>query len=227
MTDTGDRSPSYNDGGCSVLVVGPHRLRAEIIAELLDSEPGLSASAPTGPDGAAPSAPGPDVVLVDGCSWDERVERVASGWRELYPAVSSVLLTAEGGRADGERAAAIGAVGWLSAQSAAADLVTGLRDCARGERMTVRPRAARASGSRTELGWPLSELTTREIEILRFVAGGQQSDEVADALGISRHTVRTHLQNIMAKFGVRSRTEMVSVACRAGLRPGAPTEEAP
>jgi DNA-binding NarL/FixJ family response regulator len=167
------------------------------------------------------------VLLVDGCSWEESVERVASGWRELYPLVSTVLLTADGGRADGERAAAIGAVGWLSAQSAAADLVTGLRDCARGGRMTVRPRAVRPSGSRTELGWPLSELTSREMEILNFVAAGQQSDEVAEALGISRHTVRTHLQNIMAKFGVRSRTEMVSVACRAGLRPGVAGEEAP
>jgi two-component system NarL family response regulator len=55
---------------------------------------------------------------------------------------------------------------------------------------------------------------------LRLVVGGRSNDGIAEALGISRHTVRTHLQNIMAKMLVRSRTELVSVAMRSGMRTG-------
>ncbi len=49
-------------------------------------------------------------------------------------------------------------------------------------------------------------LTTREVEVLRLVAGGSSNREVADALVVSEHTVARHLQNIYAKLGVSSRT---------------------
>jgi DNA-binding CsgD family transcriptional regulator len=55
--------------------------------------------------------------------------------------------------------------------------------------------------------------------VLRLVVDGSSPDEIAAMLGISRHTVRTHLQNIMAKLLVSSRIEMVSVARSSGMRP--------
>jgi DNA-binding CsgD family transcriptional regulator len=55
-------------------------------------------------------------------------------------------------------------------------------------------------------------LSVRELEVLALVAGGHSSREIAASLGISRHTVRRHLENTFAKLGVRSRAAAVAYA---------------
>jgi NarL family two-component system response regulator YdfI len=62
-------------------------------------------------------------------------------------------------------------------------------------------------------------LTEREREILAEVAQGERSKEIALRLGITTHTVATHLTNIYAKLGVDSRTSAVVVAIERGLLP--------
>lgn len=62
-----------------------------------------------------------------------------------------------------------------------------------------------------------AELTTRQIEILRFMARGAQAQEVASNLGISVNTVRTHIQRILRRLGVHSQLEAVAVAFRDRL----------
>ncbi|HMB52057.1 MAG TPA: response regulator transcription factor, partial [Thermoanaerobaculia bacterium] len=61
------------------------------------------------------------------------------------------------------------------------------------------------------------ELTERQTEILRRIAGGDATREVADELNISVNTVRNHIQNILRKLSVHSKTEAVSVAIRQRL----------
>jgi DNA-binding CsgD family transcriptional regulator len=60
-------------------------------------------------------------------------------------------------------------------------------------------------------------LTPRERELLRFLGEGLGNREIAQALGLSDHTVKFHLHSIYTKLGVRSRTEAVSVAVRRGM----------
>jgi DNA-binding CsgD family transcriptional regulator len=60
-------------------------------------------------------------------------------------------------------------------------------------------------------------LTSREIEILRLVAKGKTSDEVAGELRISEVTVKWHIGNAMRKLGASSRAEAVATAMRLGL----------
>ncbi len=62
----------------------------------------------------------------------------------------------------------------------------------------------------------MSELTTREREVLQAVATGSSNREVADQLWISPHTVRTHLQHIFEKLAVRTRTEAVALLRTTG-----------
>ena len=62
-------------------------------------------------------------------------------------------------------------------------------------------------------------LTARELEVLRLVAQGIGNKAIAAELGISRNTVKYHLASVLAKLGVRSRTEAVSLALRTGLVP--------
>ena len=64
------------------------------------------------------------------------------------------------------------------------------------------------------LAEPLSD---RELEVLNLIAEGQSNKLIAHSLGISEHTVKTHVASILAKLGAASRTEAVSQAIRRGL----------
>ena len=68
------------------------------------------------------------------------------------------------------------------------------------------------------IGRELAEpLTERELELLDLLAEGISNKLIAHRLGISEHTVKTHIASIFAKLGVSSRTEAVSQAIRRGL----------
>ena len=62
-----------------------------------------------------------------------------------------------------------------------------------------------------------SELTDRECEVLRLVAGGMTNREVASTLHISPHTVGRHLQNVFTKLGVTSRAAATAYAYEHGI----------
>jgi two-component system nitrate/nitrite response regulator NarL len=64
-------------------------------------------------------------------------------------------------------------------------------------------------------------LTAREIEVLQLLADGSSQDAIAEELFISVKTVATHIQRIITKLGVHSRTEAVALAYRTGLVTGA------
>jgi len=62
-------------------------------------------------------------------------------------------------------------------------------------------------------------LTPRELDVLRLVAQGLGNKEIAAELDLSASTVKYHLASVLAKLGVRSRTEAVSRGIRTGLLP--------
>ncbi|UUY02609.1 helix-turn-helix transcriptional regulator [Svornostia abyssi] len=80
------------------------------------------------------------------------------------------------------------------------------RDLERADELTAEPAAA-----------ALSELTPRELDVLRLVAQGHSDQEIADALVLSPHTVHRHVANIRAKLRLSSRAAAVAYAARAGL----------
>ena len=61
------------------------------------------------------------------------------------------------------------------------------------------------------------QLTPRELTTLRLMADGRSNKEIANELGISERTVKTHLGHLFEKLGVTSRTEAAKVAARRGL----------
>ncbi len=63
----------------------------------------------------------------------------------------------------------------------------------------------------------MDRLTAREVEILRVLAEGKSTDEVAESLFISRLTVQSHVKSILAKLGVHSKLEAVTYALRRGI----------
>jgi DNA-binding CsgD family transcriptional regulator len=64
---------------------------------------------------------------------------------------------------------------------------------------------------------PMRPLTVREVEILRLIAKGLSNNEAARVLGLSRSTVRTHLEHIYEKLEVTNRVEAVTEGLRKGL----------
>ena len=81
--------------------------------------------------------------------------------------------------------------------------------------------AAVRAGARLDLGAQNGgrTLTRRELSVLRLVAHGLGNKEIASELGISTHTVKYHLASLLAKLGVHSRTEAVTIGLRRGLVP--------
>lgn len=63
---------------------------------------------------------------------------------------------------------------------------------------------------------PPDPLTEREVEVLRFMAGGYSNREIADALGVAEGTVKNHISNILSKMGVRDRTRAVLKGLEVG-----------
>lgn len=66
----------------------------------------------------------------------------------------------------------------------------------------------------------LGDLTTRERDVLRLVGLGRNNGEIAAALWLSAHTVRSHIRNVQAKMGLRSRLDMIIFAHEAGVAAG-------
>jgi DNA-binding NarL/FixJ family response regulator len=62
----------------------------------------------------------------------------------------------------------------------------------------------------------LERLTPRELEILQLMADGKSGPQISEELGMSPHTLRTHVQNILTKLGVHSKLEALVAAIRHG-----------
>jgi DNA-binding NarL/FixJ family response regulator len=104
-----------------------------------------------------------------------------------------------------------GASGYVAKAVADRDLVEAVRAAMRGDRSDSRS-IARGDLSRRE-----EPLTSREQEVVKLVAEGYSSKEIADTLVISEKTVERHRANVLEKLGIRGRVEMTRYAIRRGL----------
>ena len=124
-----------------------------------------------------------------------------------------------------------GAVGWLP-KTESADLVSSVIRGAAGRGGWIPPailgevlrRLLAEDAPDTD---DLAELTPREREVLRCMVDGLNRPEIADRLGLSANTVRTHTQNLLGKLDAHSALEAITVAMRAGMRPSGPGDDPP
>ena len=159
----------------------------------------------------------PDVVLLDFRLPDGTGPDAAAAIRTIRPAAKMIFLTRED--TDAARFAAVqsGASAFLHKSRAAAEVVAAIRDVARGK-MLITPRTiATLLAKRRGIEAQLDRLTPREKEVLRLMAEGFPSREIAARMGISYTTVRTHIRSLGSKLAVHSKLEAIVKARELGL----------
>jgi DNA-binding NarL/FixJ family response regulator len=150
---------------------------------------------------------------------DLQMERwVIGDIQRLSRVTRVVVLTASERKEDAMAALRMGAHAIVQKRYAVETLMEAIRAAAQG--LVWVPPALREELA-TQLTSPAANrLSDREIEIIRCVAAGLRNAEVAERLLIGESTVKTHLNNIFQKLGIRARVELALYAHRAGLAEG-------
>jgi DNA-binding NarL/FixJ family response regulator len=195
-----------------VLVVGDDVLARRGMLAALDDQPGLVVVGDRRPGQAVSAAVlsgDPDVLLLHGLSGEE----AAPTLRAARQASRSVRVLAIGGR--GEEAVD-GACGVLPASASPEEVVAAVRMAAAGYVLSRAPRSGVRwlDGRDTAVA---NGLTGRECDVLTLVARGMSNAEIAGELTLSEHTIKSHIQNLLAKLGLRNRIHAVIYAFDTGL----------
>lgn len=154
----------------------------------------------------------PDVTLMDGILPDmhgvEVVQRILAKQSSARIIVVSINETAE----DVHRALEAGASGYIPKSVEKDLIVRAIRAVAAGERF-IPPHLAKRLAERNLH----ATLSSREVEVLSLIARGKANKEIADQLGLSVPTVKTHIAHILEKLDAPDRTRAVTTAMERGL----------
>ena len=211
------RSPSDND--LRVLVVADDHLARAGLAALLDGQPGCTVVGQVAPESYA--SLGAEVFSADvavwGLGWDVggAAEHLAEAMDAGPPAIA--LVPDESAVAEAWEA---GVRGLLPRDASGTTLMSAVRAVAQGLAALDPELSATLSAPLTPQEAPPqapAELTRRELEVLGLIAEGLPNKTIARRLDISEHTVKFHVNSILGKLGVQSRTEAVTRATRTGL----------
>jgi DNA-binding NarL/FixJ family response regulator len=215
------------DESIGVLVVDDHELVRRGLLAFLDSEPDIEVVGEAAGGAQAldllasmdSASRRPDVIVmdlqmapIDGIESTRRV-------RALYNDIEVVALTSFAEEERVHAALEAGASGYLLKDSDADDVAAAVRAAHRGE-LRLDPVVAKrlmSSLRHERRGDPVSELTSRELDVLRLVAAGKPNKQIASELEISERTARTHVSRILRKLGLSSRTQAALWAVREGL----------
>jgi DNA-binding NarL/FixJ family response regulator len=210
----------------TVVIVDDHRAFGEALAIALDKERDLEVVA-IETDGASAAHVAatvhPDVVLLDlempGIGGLEVSPRI----RDLSADTSIIILTGSEDELAHGRAVEAGARGFLQKTATISEVADAVRRAHRGEPLNPEDEVAaaleRVRRVRTRDGdmeRRLDRLTPRELEILQLLADGRSPEEITGELDLSRHTLRTHVQNVLMKLGVHSKLDAIVAAIRHG-----------
>ncbi|HET9310156.1 MAG TPA: response regulator transcription factor [Actinomycetota bacterium] len=162
----------------------------------------------------------PDVVFMDvrmpGMDGIEATRRI----RQAAPTTKIILITIDESRGAISDAIQAGVSGYLLKDASPDALVDAARNAIEGNAV-IHPQLTKTFIEEVRLGEGegprAAPLSKREREILQKVADGSTTRQVATELGISPHTVKTHLERIFEKLGANDRAQAVAIAIRTGI----------
>jgi DNA-binding NarL/FixJ family response regulator len=208
-------------GASSALVADPSRLSRRGTSEVLVRS-GVEVVVETASGEEALEAAGaltPDLAVVElqlpGLSGVETIRRL----RSLSPGTRAVVLTGQEDQV--AEAVAAGACAYLLKTSPLEALVAALRTAAAGHSLVLPATAAtllEASREQASVrSGKLADLSARELEVLRLLAGGRENAEIAAELFISPSTAKSHVSRILGKLSSENRIQAAVYAVRCGL----------
>ena len=198
----------------------------EGLATLLDLLPGITVVG-TAADGeeavALVEREHPDVVLMDlrmpGCDGVEATRRI----RAEHPETQVVVLTTYADDESILQALHAGARGYLTKDAGRSEIARAIEAAAAGQSVldpAVQARLLAVAGDAPLPAPPETRpdgMTAREVEVLALIAGGLSNGQIARRLFVSEATVKTHVNHIFAKAGVRDRAQAVHYAYQHGI----------
>lgn len=162
----------------------------------------------------------PDVALLD--MYMPQMDGIATlkAIRSAYPTMQILMLTHSDKDETVIQALDAGALGYLLKKAEINAIADAIRAAASGRR-TLSPEALEAiiRARTTPPPLPDTQLTERELDVLRLMVQGCKNTEIADELVVALSTVKFHISTIFKKLGVQSRTEAVITAVNRGLVP--------
>ncbi|MFZ6030680.1 MAG: response regulator [Chloroflexota bacterium] len=208
----------------TILIVDDHAVVRQGVRAFLETQPGLKVigEASSGEEGVKFAAQHvPDVVLMDlvmpnmdGVEATRRVKRAS-------PRTQVVVLTSYHEDEHIFPAIRAGALSYVLKEISPRELTDVVRKAAQGEAV-LHPRVAarviqELQGIRTDQVNPFTELSDREMEVLRLIADGMSNAEIAEKLVLSEKTVKGHVSNILGKLHLADRTQAAVYAWREGI----------
>lgn len=159
-----------------------------------------------------------DVVILDYFSNDFNIEQIRE-IKELAPHTRVLIISADLRRENIFKAIELGSNSFVTKSCSEQEIINAIIATSKNERFFCnrileifidRPENNPAPNQATDL-------TGREVEILKLIGKGYSTKELADLLHLSQHTIYTHRKNMMKKLGVNSSTDMILAAVNLGL----------
>lgn len=204
-----------NAGAIRVLTVDDHALLRVGIAALINGESDMElvADACNGHDAIEKfRLHRPDVTLMDLQMPALNGIEAITGIRSEFPKARIIVLTTYTGDVQVVRALKAGARAYLLKGQVHRELLDTIRAVHAGQKRIPAEIAAELADHVAE-----DDLTLREMDVLRLVAGGNANKQIAVQLAIAEETVKSHITNIMSKLGANDRTHAVTIALKRGI----------
>jgi DNA-binding NarL/FixJ family response regulator len=166
-----------------------------------------------------------DVVLLDLNMLGMDGPETARQLQAQYPAVRVLALSMLDKESDIYQMLDAGASGYLLKSTSMEEIVTGIRTVAAGGQFlctaaglaALHKLRAGSNESATTLDQPVSDISKRETEVLRLIAEGLTTGEIADKLFVSKRTIETHRQNLLDKTQAKNTAALIRLAMTEGL----------
>ncbi len=153
----------------------------------------------------------PDVVVLDLRMPDMDGTRVITALKETFGQVRILMLSSYGGGDDIGRAMKAGASGYVVKGMPLSVLLDGIRAVHKGHHYLPDDLSNRLRQQES------SEISARELDVLRLIIRGRSNKEIASDLGIVEGTVKAHLAHIFAKLGASDRAQAIAIAIKRQL----------
>jgi two-component system, NarL family, response regulator LiaR len=202
-----------------LLLVDDHTVVRQGLRMVLSLEPGLDIVGEAGNGREAleliPKLK-PEVVLMDLLMPVMDGVSTIRAVKENYPDIEVVALTSVLEDRLVIDAVEAGAAGYLLKETGPEELIEAIRAAAKGE-VRLHPKAQKRLVKEVRTPEMRESLTERETATLRLVAKGHSNKDIADVLGVSEVTIKTHVSSILSKLNLSSRTQAALFALKEGL----------